>query len=69
MSAGGRSAGGSTLPRSSHVRSSRASRARLSPFLPLRTPATQAIDVWFVVSKLPNGLFFLLYEIAYVVGE
>ena len=30
------------LPRSSRVRSSRASRARLSPFPPLRTPATQA---------------------------
>ena len=35
--------GGGPLPRSSRVRSSRASRARLSPFPPFRTPATQAM--------------------------
>ena len=35
--------GGGPFPRSSRVRSSRASRARLSPFPPFRTPATQAM--------------------------
>ena len=40
MSAGGRR--NAIHERSSRVRSSRASRARLSSFLPLRTPATQA---------------------------
>ena len=36
---------------------------------PIPKEVRVTIDIWFVVTKIPNGLFFLLYEIAYVVGE